>query len=134
MRLAGGERRPRGVDQIMSAGRPVLRGQREHPRERPRHASGEGTVVVHRHADELRGELEQAGAALGLALRHEDKRLAIAPSHRHRVVLSLGEHLGGVLAQIRGAARGGADGWRGHVTMIFGTYSEVHCVRRTAMS
>ena len=94
MRLVGGERGPRGVDEILGAGSTVLRRQGEHPRESPGHAVGERAVVTHRGADELRGELQHTVAAVGLTLRHEHKIFAVTAGHRHRVILSLGEHLG----------------------------------------
>lgn len=76
---------------VLGAGGPVFGRQREHPRKGPGHPLGEWAVVVHRHADEPRGELEHAGAAVRLALRHENERLTVAPSHRDRMVLSFAE-------------------------------------------
>ena len=125
MRLIGGERRPRGVDEVLGAGGPILGRQREHPRKGLGHPAGERPVIIHGHADELCSELEHAGPAVGLTLRHEHERLTVTPSHSDWVVLSLGEHLSRVLTQVRGSACAGTDGCRGHAAIIFGTYSEV---------
>ena len=57
-------------------------------------------MLVESHADQLGCEFQQLGMCVGLALRHEHQRLTVAASHRHRVVLGLGEDLGGVPTQV----------------------------------